>query len=234
MAKVRQEREDRKRLNQSGDAGGSAPPEVPLESPTVRRAPASNAGRAKIKFVIGETTLAHEFAAGDTLATLRAFLCEQGYSGFSLETVFPRRTLTPELDSNTLAELNLTPACAIVVSLNPGASLRGVGGRISSVFSRGNAVGNAGDEGRNNAAPRAAAQPTIHPNLDSTYIHPNDEDTFINDLWNAFEWVKRKFSNCTTRTAPAAARAGNAPSDTRAAARARRSGPYESLPNEEF
>lgn len=232
VEKVRAEREERKRkedLSRSGGDAGVAPAQEPLPRPALSTSrgsapsPSSN-GRAKIKFVVGDSHISHEFDARDSLLDVRDFLRDQGYANFSLETVYPRRTLTSEQDQLSLADLNLTPACAIVVNLTPSASLRGVGGRIAAAVS---AAGGNRAQDAPAAAPVAASQPTIHPNIDSTYIHPVDTNTFFNDCWNGVLWIKSKLTGCRR---PRRALEEASP---QAVARSRR-GPYEQLDTDEF
>ena len=234
--KIRADRDERRRKN---DSTQSLPQEASSPSVSASVSPPSSAsqsaasrGCAKIKFIVGDENFAHEFSSADSLGTMRAYVASQGYSNFTLETVFPRRTLLIDDNNRSLAQLDLTPACAVIVNLNSANSLRGVGGRVSSAFA--------------SAAPAApaqsvhVAQPTIHPNVDSTYIHPSDTSTFFNDICNGLIWCRNKIANCRgpqqrRPVAPAApANASPASASRTAAASRSRNGPYEALDRDEF
>jgi hypothetical protein len=218
--------ERQERLGRSQENVQSAPSAAAPVSAVAPAAPGSSGGRhAKIKFVIGDTTTSHTFAASDTLGAMRAFVTSQGYSGFTLETVFPRRILAANQDGRTLEALGLTPACAIVVSLAPNAVLQSVGGSFYAAAhpvtpAPSNARGTVGAPG----SVAASGTPTIHPNVDTTYIHPNDSNSFLNSILNTVWWVTGSVSSlCRSRPRPvpeaqqpaAPARRGQPPPRTR-------------------
>lgn len=195
--KVRMERKERMgKSSENNDL--SAPPlsVVAAEAPSASAAP--TVAHAKIKFVIGDETFAHTFSASDTLGTLRSFVASRGYSRFSLETVFPRRTLAASQDGLTLKALGLTPACAIVVSLSPNATLQSVGGTLVSSSSSASASASSSPApGR--AFPvigGAAGSPTVHPNVDPTYVHPSDSNTFVNSIVSGAMWLVEAMRSC--------------------------------------
>jgi hypothetical protein len=235
VAKVRLEREERSnKLHNSGEGMVVGVPPLSASPPATAARVPSDPGRAKIKFVIGDKTISHTFSSRDTLGALRAFLRAEGYSGFTLETVFPRRTLTAEQDGRTLESLSLTPACAIVVSLSPGATMRGVGGVLSAAPAAPQAGPTVGPlpgnffGGRAEAAP-AGGRTTQHPNLDPTYVHPEDNNTFVNSIAATVSWLYNRATSCC-RQRPTIGAASPGPSASVAAAAQRRSPPPRTRP----
>ncbi len=236
VAKVRMERQER-----SGAGGGAnnransndAIADAPVPATRVPSQP----GRAKIKFVIGDKTISHTFSSTDTLAALRAFLRSEGYSGFTLETVFPRRTLLADQDGRTLESLSLTPACAIVVSLSPGATLRSASGAIpgSAISASASSPPVNFFSASSAAAPRAAGaagsgRTTQHPNVDPTYVHPDDNNTFVNAIVNGATSVFVRLSQCWQRQPSARGSGASELAPARGAAPRTRPGGYEQLP----
>lgn len=244
VAKVRMERQER-----SGGAGrgglastNEAIPAAVADAPVPAARSSSQPGRAKIKFVIGDRTISHSFSSTDTLGALRAFLRSEGYSGFTLETVFPRRTLLAEQDGRTLESLSLTPACAIVVSLSPGATLRSASGAIPGSVASASATAAPPVNFFSAPVPRAAGggggggRPTQHPNVDPTYVHPDDNNTFVNAIVGAATSVFHRLAQCCHRQPSVGGSGSPSPSGAGEAASARmtaprtRPGGYEQLP----
>ena len=235
--KIRSEREERARKKGVRDADQDIV-ENELSPPSSNSNVRPVATTTKIKFQLGDgAVVTHEFNNRDTLRTVKDYLTAQGYSNFTLETVFPRRTFVEEDYGKTLEALRLGPSCALIVKTGTSV-LRGVGG----VFSRGQRV----ESGPTNqpfplfssSSSSASLQErtTNHPNVDGTYIHPDDNETFFNDLVNGVAWL---FSCCRARQrslVSAVSSNSNAPSsETRNVSRTlprRNLGTYTQVPDD--
>ncbi len=237
--KVRLERQER--MAKSSDSGGelaSAAPPVAASAVVVAAAPLSSGAHAKIKFIIGSETITHTFAANDTLGTLRTFVSSRGYSRFSMETVFPRRTLAPSEDRQTLSALGLTPACAIVVSLAPNATLQSVGGVLHGSGQTPHQDAPAPSFfARAASTPGAGGSPTMHPNVNPNYIHPSDPNSFVDSIVTGATWLFSAMTSCgrgrqRVVAAPAPAPAPEASAAARRGGRTRPGG-YEELQQQE-
>lgn len=235
VAKIRAEKEER--AAKRGGGGGGL--ESPVSTPPPPRPPAvviSVANRAKLRFQItGDSgqqveTVTREFRAMDTFATVREFLASQGHRSVTIESVHPRRTFTAANDAQTLEDLRLVPSCTLMVAPAERSStvMRAIGGALRP-SGGGVATGGVAVAPVNNSRPP-------HPNVDPNYVHPADNNTFFDAVWNGcltlYRTVSRPCREPRRSGVVDGGGGGGGVAPAQAAAQRRR-GPYVEVPTTE-